>query len=468
MQIIHRTRAARWLIAAAAVTLTTLGALADEVVIRNDSLENGGSGCIIGDFVPGEEAAVWLTAPQDGAIVAIQVLWWSNDNRAEPTIERNIWVRKSGAFPEPGETLLQLEAPQLTPFFLNEFRFVDENNQIPINVPVESGETVVVSVEYANRTDIRNGSPSIVRDIDGCRARRNGLYALPPFPFPGWYDWCRVEPQVCGGAKGDFAIRVVLEQGDVTRSLDVESDVPGSLVQVDDEPQFRETPFSLDGLTEGDRVLLTADRFSPEGDQFVHWKLDGRVETDSRELLVIMNSGDDRVATAIYHEAIARILAVRSNAPGARVDPGTGFRVTPFDLNDVFEGDEVSLRAFPVSPEGEPFVRWDVDGEPATENLTVVVQMDAGRDRTASAVYAGGGGESCGTKAKLKAVCKKGGEKVKGKLTKADPNTEVTFRVDAGDDVVKTTSGNGKAKTKWKKLDPGSHEVTVCDLADGC
>jgi len=461
MQIISRAKAAR-VVLAAAVALTALRAVGEEIVIRNDSLENGGSGCIIGDFVPGEEAAVWLTVPNDGAIVAIQVLWWSTDPRAEPTIERNIWVRKPKQFPRVGNVLLQLEAPQLTPFFLNEFRFVDENNQIPINVPVEAGQTIVVSLEYANRTDIRNGSPSIVRDIDGCRTGRNAIYATPG----GWTDWCSF-PQTCGGAPGDFAIRVVLERGSVTRTLDVDSDVPGSLVQVDDEPFFRETPFSLDNLSEGDAVRLTADRFSPEGDPFVHWKLDGRVETESREMTVFMNTGKDRLASAIYHEAVARVLAVRSNVPGARVDPGGGFRVTPFDLRDVFEGDEISLRAFPVSPEGDPFVRWEVDGEPVTENLTVVVVMDAGRDRTASAIYVGGG-ESCGDNARLKSACKKNGTKVKGKLSKADPNVEVTFRVDDGGDQVKNTGNKGKATASWKKLAPGSHEVTVCDLADGC
>ncbi len=78
---------------------------------------------------------------------------------------------------------------------------------------------------------------------------------------------------------------------------------------------------------------------------------------------------------------------------------------------------------------------------------------------------AGGG---CGEKSKLIAKCKGGGTKVVGKLKKADPNIRVTFRVDGGTPQQGQTNNKGKAKTKWKNLDEGGHEVTVCDLVDEC
>jgi len=74
----------------------------------------------------------------------------------------------------------------------------------------------------------------------------------------------------------------------------------------------------------------------------------------------------------------------------------------------------------------------------------------------------------CGEKAKLKAVCKKGGTKVKGKLRKANPTTPVTFRLDGGQEQHGQTNNKGKAKATWKKQAPGGHSVTVCDLEAKC
>ncbi len=78
------------------------------------------------------------------------------------------------------------------------------------------------------------------------------------------------------------------------------------------------------------------------------------------------------------------------------------------------------------------------------------------------------GGESCGNKATLKPACKKGGAKVKAVLKKADPRADVTFRIDGGMDQQVQTNGKGKAKVTWNGLDRGGHEVTVCDLQEGC
>jgi hypothetical protein len=80
----------------------------------------------------------------------------------------------------------------------------------------------------------------------------------------------------------------------------------------------------------------------------------------------------------------------------------------------------------------------------------------------------GCGGQPCGENAELNAKCKGGGKKVIGSLKKADPDTEVTFAVDGGDEQVKTTNRKGKAKAKWSGLAEGGHQVTVCDLSDDC
>ncbi len=86
------------------------------------------------------------------------------------------------------------------------------------------------------------------------------------------------------------------------------------------------------------------------------------------------------------------------------------------------------------------------------------------------AVVGEGGGENCDGRnpAKLNAKCKSGGKKVIAKLKKAAPNTDVTFEIDGGDHIDKTTNRRGKAKGKFKRQARGEHTVTVCDLEAKC
>ncbi len=46
-------------------------ALAEEVVVKNDSVVDFGDAVIVGDFIPGEHAGARLTSPCDGTIVAV-------------------------------------------------------------------------------------------------------------------------------------------------------------------------------------------------------------------------------------------------------------------------------------------------------------------------------------------------------------------------------------------------------------
>ncbi|MCH7527258.1 MAG: hypothetical protein IID39_07465 [Planctomycetes bacterium] len=185
---------------------------AEEVIVQNDSVGDFDDVVIVGDFIPQEEAAAWLTSPCDGAIVAVQVLWLSIDPGAPPSLEENLWIRESGSFPTPGPTLLQLEGPVMVPGFLNEFRYLDEAKQFPINVPVSSAETFVVSLEFANPTDIVNGTPSVVRDIDGCQPGRNALFAIPG----NWLNFCIF-------LQGDLVIRAVVDCADATGACCLDS-----------------------------------------------------------------------------------------------------------------------------------------------------------------------------------------------------------------------------------------------------
>lgn len=177
---------------------------AAEVVVKNDSLVDGGISFIIGDFAIRDQASVWLTSPCDGAIVAAQIFWLSDPPGAPLVIHENVWIHEAGKFPAPGNELARLESPLLTSGVLNEFRTIDEQGSL-LNIPVAMGQTFVVSLEYAEPTFIDSGSPSVVRDVDGCQSGRNAVLDIKS----GWFD-------ICLFIGGDFVIRAVVDCSDLT------------------------------------------------------------------------------------------------------------------------------------------------------------------------------------------------------------------------------------------------------------
>ncbi|MCG3125538.1 MAG: hypothetical protein CHACPFDD_00362 [Phycisphaerae bacterium] len=184
------------------ILLTGGLSLANEVTVLNDSFESGGSAVIVGNFVAGERAAVVLTSPCDGNIVAVQIGWLAG-GAADPTVERFIHIYEDdGSFPSPGPALLTLDAPLLTPGFLNEFRYTDENNTVPIEVPVVTNQKFYVALEFENPTDVLGGTPSVFRDTNGCKAGKNALFAIPG----GWLNFCSF-------LQGDLVIRAVIDCG---------------------------------------------------------------------------------------------------------------------------------------------------------------------------------------------------------------------------------------------------------------
>ncbi len=170
-----------------------------EVVVQNDSLLPGGTGNIQAGFDPGESAAVWLTSPCDGTIVAVQVFWRSLFGGASPSLEDNIIIHNAGTFPVPGAVLAFLEGPLMTDGVLNEFRYLDENNTVPINVPVVRNQVFVVAFTFYNDPSPLFG-PSVVTDT-GCQAGKNSIFAN----GIGWVNSCAL------GVTGDFVIRAVVD-----------------------------------------------------------------------------------------------------------------------------------------------------------------------------------------------------------------------------------------------------------------
>ncbi len=205
----QRRHAAWGVIAAAGIALTG-SAHGEEIVVQNDRLADGGTAAICPCFAAGEEAAAWLTSPCDGNIVAVQIFWSTQFGGAKPSLEDSITLYEAGSFPVPGAELVNGLPPFPPAFFegpvminggLNEFRFLDENNSVPLSVPIAAGETFVVSFKFFNANAGDIFAPSVASDANGCQPGRNAVFALPG----GWLNACTL------GVSGDWVIRAVVD-----------------------------------------------------------------------------------------------------------------------------------------------------------------------------------------------------------------------------------------------------------------
>lgn len=190
------------------IALLGLGALSalaqgDEITVQNDSLGNGGTAAICPCFVASEEAAVWLTSPCDGNIVAIQIFWRSLLGGAQPSLEDSIIVYNGGNFPNPGTVKDSFLGPALQDGGLNEFRYEDENQTIPISIPVSAGEEFVVSLRFFNTNNNNQLLPSIASDSQGCQPGKNAVKVNGAV----WLNACAL------GVSGDWIIRAVIDCG---------------------------------------------------------------------------------------------------------------------------------------------------------------------------------------------------------------------------------------------------------------
>jgi hypothetical protein len=182
------------------ILLVPCALTAQEIIVKNDSITDFGTAVVVGDFVAGEKTGAVLTMPQAGTIVGIQIYWRSQSGGAGMSFESAIHISEGNSFPAAGTLLETIPAPVLQDGWLNEFRYLDDDSTIPLSVPVSAGQNVMVTLQFANATNIAAGSASVVRDISGCQSGRNTLYAIPG----GWLNFCLF-------LSGDLAVRAVLD-----------------------------------------------------------------------------------------------------------------------------------------------------------------------------------------------------------------------------------------------------------------
>lgn len=200
-------------IATLAGVLAVCSAQAVETTMQNDSLVNFSSAVVVTGFIAGGGAASWLTSPCAGDVRAVQVFWRSQSGIGAQVIHDAINIYRSGTFPNPGALAATVGGPVLNDGVINEWRFLDENNVIPLIVPVTMGETIVVAISF-DTAPPAPGGPSVVRDTNGIVPQRNAIYSN----FGLGFEWRSSESL---GVTGDWVIRAVVDCPVVVQEADV-------------------------------------------------------------------------------------------------------------------------------------------------------------------------------------------------------------------------------------------------------
>ena len=200
--------------------LLTGPALAAEVTVQNDALTNFATATIEAGFVAGEKGASWLTSPCAGNIVAVQIFWLSSNGASGQTLGDTIEIYRAGTFPNPGSLAQHIDGPLLTDGVLNEYRYLDDNNTVPLIVPVAANETFVVSYRFSESPP--GTGPSLVVDNNGIQSGRNAVYA---FLGGSTYLWLALETFP---VPGDWVIRAVVDCQAAGSSADVSSTISTS------------------------------------------------------------------------------------------------------------------------------------------------------------------------------------------------------------------------------------------------
>ena len=192
----------RWAFALA-TALFGAGAGAVEQTVQNDSLGNGDTGVLVYGFASNEAAASWLTSPCAGTLRAVQVFWRSPSGTQAQEIHDSVTVYRAGTFPNPGAQAAVVDGPVLTDGVVNEWRYLDENNTIPLAVSLAANEQFVVSFQFFT-PPLTNSGPTVVRDTNGIQSGRNALLANIGGTFM-WFDSATL------GLTGDWVIRGVVD-----------------------------------------------------------------------------------------------------------------------------------------------------------------------------------------------------------------------------------------------------------------
>lgn len=183
--------------------LAAAAANAAEMTVQNDSLTDFSAGIVQAGFVANEKGASWLTSPCDGHIVAAQIFWRSLTGTTGQLLGGSIDIHRAGSFPVPGTLAEQIAGPLLTDGVMNEYRYLDKNNTVPLSVAVTANETFVIAYRFSEAPTASGAS--LVNDTNGILPDRNAIYAE---IVPGTFLWFGSQTL---GVNGDWVIRAVVD-----------------------------------------------------------------------------------------------------------------------------------------------------------------------------------------------------------------------------------------------------------------
>ena len=130
------------------------------------------------------------------------MLWDSLLGNNPNSLEFGINIYAGGTFPTPGPLITSVAFPSLVDSSLNEFRHLDPpSNSVPLSVPLNANQTVVVSVEFAQQSSGNALASGVEHDGDGCQVGLNSVFTIPG----GWSGGC------AQALPGDFAIRAIIQ-----------------------------------------------------------------------------------------------------------------------------------------------------------------------------------------------------------------------------------------------------------------
>lgn len=193
-----------WLRTATVITLVGLGSgvAAQEITLQNDNVQPGLVPIELG-FVNGEiGAATFIMKPEwfPVRIKKVQIMWAAATSAPTNNIQDAILIYTG--VPSQVSLIFESDPIQLSPGFINEFDFSNEN--IEIQNPVQA---ITVGMRFS---DAPNGDPnkaSLAKDQDGCQTGLNYVHSVGGCGV-GWINACNV----CGlPATGDWVIRAVIE-----------------------------------------------------------------------------------------------------------------------------------------------------------------------------------------------------------------------------------------------------------------
>jgi len=185
------------------IVLSPASAYSAEILLKHDTIPAGGSNNPLTQFLAGERVAAWHTSPVNGDIVGVQIQWDSLFGGSPPSLEFAVNIYAGGVFPTPGPLLAQISQPVLSEASNNETRHLDPpTDNLPLQVPVTSGQTFVVALEFLNTNSGNLFAPSIEFDQDGIQPGVNAVFAIPG-------GWLAAGPQ---GVVGDFGIRAIVKE----------------------------------------------------------------------------------------------------------------------------------------------------------------------------------------------------------------------------------------------------------------